>query len=100
MDSQDPKLTDGPMIQSVHSIPKEIIVSISDKPQKESNDFKNHNEEQRQQEAIDFIGAIFQVYYCDLCDTAFVSEDYVARHLQSYHRFLKNDTKFIRQKKL
>ena len=87
--------SDGPKITSVHgSVPKDILVSICDRS---SNESKNKSEKVEQKEAIDFLGAIFQVYYCDLCDTAFLSEDYVERHLQNYHRFLKNDTKFIRQ---
>ena len=48
----------------------------------------------------DFPGAISKVYYCDLCDTAFIDEKYVNLHLQDYHRFLKSNEKFIRERKL
>ena len=40
-----------------------------------------------------FAGSIQNILYCDLCDTAFISEEFVLEHIRKYHRILKKDWK-------
>ena len=40
-----------------------------------------------------FAGSIQNILYCDLCDTAFISDEFVLEHIRKYHRILKKDWK-------
>ena len=38
-------------------------------------------------------GSIQNIFYCDLCDIAFISEDFVTEHIRKHHKILKKDLK-------
>ena len=40
-----------------------------------------------------FAGSIQNIFYCDLCDIAFISEEFVIDHIRKYHKILKKDLK-------
>ena len=40
-----------------------------------------------------FVGSIQNIFYCDLCDTAFISEEFVIEHIRKYHKVLKRNWK-------
>ena len=40
-----------------------------------------------------FAGSIQNIFYCDLCDIAFISEEFVTEHIRKYHKILKKDFK-------
>ena len=40
-----------------------------------------------------FAGSIQNIFYCDLCDIAFISEEFVTEHIRKYHKILKKDLK-------
>ena len=46
-----------------------------------------------------FEGCIKSVYYCQLCDTAFMTNDYASNHLRIYHKYTKEES-FICEKRL
>ena len=46
-----------------------------------------------------FEDAIYKVYYCGLCDTAFTAKSSVAKHLRNYHKYTKGEF-FINEKEL
>ena len=40
-----------------------------------------------------FAGSIQNIFYCDLCDIAFISKEFVTDHIRKYHKILKKDFK-------
>ena len=40
-----------------------------------------------------FVGSIQNIFYCDLCDTAFISEEFVIEHIRKYHKVFKRNWK-------
>ena len=40
-----------------------------------------------------FAGSVQNIFYCDLCNTAFITEEFVIDHIRKYHKILKRDWK-------